>query len=133
MSQGSSVGELAREYFLGGKMAVLEDYPWIEAAERTREFIEQGVETIYEATFIYYKTETMEGKSSIKKVLPAICPELSYSDLEIGDGMTASNSFLELYSCEDEEVISTTRENLLNYCHLDTLAMVKVFEVLQKV
>jgi hypothetical protein len=81
----------------------------------------------------HYKTETMEGKSSIKKVLPAICPELSYSDLEIGDGMTASNSFLELYSCNDAEVISTTRENLLKYCHLDTLAMVKVFEVLQGV
>lgn len=81
----------------------------------------------------YYKTETMEGSASIKKVLPAVCPELSYSDLEIGDGMTASNSFLELYSCEDEEAINITRENLLKYCHLDTLAMVKVFEVLRGV
>ncbi len=81
----------------------------------------------------YYKTETMEGSASIKKVLPAICPELSYSDLEIGDGMTASNSFLELYSRSDEQYIATTRENLLKYCHLDTLAMVKVFEVLQGV
>jgi len=81
----------------------------------------------------YYKTETMEGSASIKKVLPAICPELSYSDLEIGNGMTASNSFLVLYSSSDEEYIATTRENLLKYCHLDTLAMVKVFEVLQKV
>ena len=45
----------------------------------------------------------------------------------------ASNSFLELYSCENEEIITTTRVNLLKYCHLDTLAMVKVFEVLQKV
>jgi hypothetical protein len=81
----------------------------------------------------YYRTETMEGRSSIKKVLPALIPEMSYDALEIGDGMTASNTFLELYSCDDEEYITTTRENLLKYCHLDTLAMVKVFEVLQKV
>ena len=56
MSQGTSVGELAREYFPGGKMAVLEDYPCLESAERTREFIAQGVETIYEATFIFDDT-----------------------------------------------------------------------------
>ena len=74
----------------------------------------------------------MEGKTSIKKVLPAICPELSSSNLE-GDGMTDSNSFLELYSCDDAEVISSTRENLLKYCHLNTLAMVRILEVLQKV
>lgn len=81
----------------------------------------------------YYRTETMEGKYSIKKVLPVLCPELSYDDLEIGDGMTASNSFLGLYFSDDTEYIMATRENLLKYCHQDTLAMVKVFEVLQNV
>lgn len=81
----------------------------------------------------YYRTETMEGSSSIKKVLPALCPELSYNDLEIGNGMVASNSFLDMYFCDDDTLIEKTRENLLKYCHLDTLAMVKIFEVLQKV
>jgi hypothetical protein len=75
----------------------------------------------------------MGGSSSIKKVLPALHPEFSYSDLEINNGMAASNSFLDLYSCEDEEVITKTRKNLLKYCHLDTLAMVKIFEVLERV
>lgn len=81
----------------------------------------------------YYRTETMGGSASIKKVLPALCPELSYDDLEIGDGMTASNSFLGLYFSDDIEYITATRDNLLKYCHQDTLAMVKVFDVLQKV
>lgn len=81
----------------------------------------------------YYRTETMEGSSSIKKVLPALCPELSYTELEIGNGMAASNAFLDLYYCEDENLKEKTRENLLKYCHLDTLAMVKILEVLQKV
>jgi hypothetical protein len=81
----------------------------------------------------HYKTETMEGKYSIKIVLPALIPEMSYNDLEIGGGMDARYAFMELYSCKDEEYITTTRENLLKYCHQDTLAMAKVFEVLQNV
>lgn len=107
------------------------DFP--EYADELQLIVDKLVDLIVPFRKKHYKTETMEGKSSIKKVLPAICPELSYSDLEIGDGMSASNSFLELYSCNDAEVISSTRENLLKYCHLDTLAMVKVFEVLQVV
>jgi hypothetical protein len=79
-----------------------------------------------------YRTETMEGSSSIKKVLPALCPEFSYDELEIGDGMTASNAFLDLYYCEDAAIIQQTRQHLLDYCHLDTLAMVKILEVLYK-
>lgn len=80
----------------------------------------------------YFRTETMRGSSSIKKVLPALSPEFSYAELEIGNGMAASNAFLDLYYCNDTEIITKTRENLLKYCHLDTLAMVKIFEVLQK-
>ena len=81
----------------------------------------------------FYRTETMGGSSSIKKVLPALHPEFSYAELAIGDGMTASNAFLDLYFCDDEEIITSTRENLLKYCHLDTLAMVKIFDVLEKI
>jgi hypothetical protein len=81
----------------------------------------------------YYRTETMMGSSSIKKVLPALCPEFSYNNLEISNGMEASNSFLDLYYCEDYEEIAKVRENLLKYCHLDTLAMVKIFEILENV
>jgi hypothetical protein len=81
----------------------------------------------------YYRTETMLGRYSIKIVLPAICPELSYDDLKYSDGMAASNAFLDLYYCNDAETIAKTREDLLKYCHLDTLAMVKIFEVLCEV
>jgi len=81
----------------------------------------------------HYRTESMEGRYSIKKVLPALCPELSYHDLEIGNGMDASNAYLELYYCEDKNYVNTTREHLIKYCHLDTLAMVKVLEVLEMV
>jgi len=81
----------------------------------------------------FYRTETMEGSSSIKKVLPALCPDLSYNELEIGNGMDASNAFLDLYYTNDEKYKENVRQNLLNYCHLDTLAMVKILEVLNNV
>lgn len=81
----------------------------------------------------YYRTESMEGSSSIKKVLPALYPKLSYHDLEIGEGMAASNAFLNLYSCDDQEYKNVTRYNLLKYCGLDTFAMVKILEVLSGV
>lgn len=50
---GTDVGTLAQSYFSGGILALEDDYPTAKTAERTRELMEQGVETIYEATFIH--------------------------------------------------------------------------------
>src|SRR3989339_743711 len=107
------------------------DFP--EYSKELQHINERLVDLIIPFRKKYYRTETMQGSSSIKKVLPALCPEFSYKELEIGNGMDASNSFHNLYYCEDKKVIEKTRDNLLKYCHLDTLAIVKIFEVLQKV
>ena len=80
---------------------------------------------------MYYLPE-MNGSYSIKEVLPALVPELSYDELEIGDGGSASLAFIEMmYNPEAD--IPLIRENLLKYCGLDTLGMVRIFEHLQKV
>jgi len=75
----------------------------------------------------------MHGSASIKKVLPAFVPELSYQDLEIQEGGTASRKYLETISSnmpqEDKNVVF---KNLKRYCGLDTMAMVKLLEVLYK-
>jgi len=110
---------------------MMRDFPQYSSALQS--IVDKLVDLIIPFKRKYYRTETMEGSSSIKKVLPALCPELSYNDLEISEGMTASNSFLDLYYCTDEEVIAKTRNDLLAYCHLDTLAMVKILEILKKV
>jgi hypothetical protein len=81
----------------------------------------------------HYRTEAMEGSYSIKKVLPAVSPELSYANLEISNGGDASNTFLKLYYCKDKEFTDTTRQHLLTYCGLDTLAMVKILDALEAV
>lgn len=42
----------------------------------------------------HYRPPEMQGSYSIKYVLPAVVLELSYSELEIGNGGDASSAFL---------------------------------------
>jgi hypothetical protein len=79
----------------------------------------------------YYKPE-MRGSYSIKKVLPALVPELSYGDLEIQEGGTASAVFSQMASGKFEGDVENTRKALLAYCHLDTFAMVKLYGKLKE-
>ncbi len=80
-----------------------------------------------------YYCKEMEGSYSIKKVLPAVCPndsELNYHNLDqIHNGSEAMTAFAQLPNHSPEE-IQTIRTNLLKYCCLDTLAMVKILEKL---
>ena len=79
----------------------------------------------------YYYTNDMQGSYSIKYVLPALVPDLSYEELEINEGSLASIAFESLYYETDMIKISETRKNLLEYCKLDTFAMVKILEKLE--
>ena len=81
----------------------------------------------------WYYTPEMKGSYSIKYVLPALVPELSYGDLEIKEGGTASNTFLSMVNGSFEGDIEKTRRHLLEYCKLDTFAMVKILDKLLQV
>ena len=74
----------------------------------------------------WYYHPTMNGSYSIKQVLPALVPELSYKDLEIGEGGTAMAAFEGLLKIGDMAEREKIRKQLLEYCGLDTLAMVKI-------
>jgi uncharacterized protein DUF2779 len=79
-----------------------------------------------------YKPEQM-GSYKIKNVLPAYVQELSYKDLEIGDGADASESYFRFVKgvlSEDEQ--NSLWPNLSEYCKLDTYAMVALIEALRK-
>lgn len=81
----------------------------------------------------YYYSEKLHGSFSIKYVLPAMCPndpELDYRSLEgIHKGDEAAAAFATLADHSPEE-IEEIRKNLLAYCRLDTLAMVKILDKL---
>ncbi len=74
----------------------------------------------------------MRGSYSIKEVLPALVPELSYAGLKIADGMAAMQAYHEMCALDDPVALAEVRRGLLAYCRLDTLAMVKILETLQE-
>lgn len=75
----------------------------------------------------------MNGSASLKSVLPALLPHLGYDDLEIGEGGTASRAYLKLMNETDPAVVAQTRKALLDYCKLDTWAMVELWRWLRGV
>lgn len=81
----------------------------------------------------HYRLPQMKGRYTIKLVLPALVPELSYDELQIGNGADASAAFYNLQHVNDKKEILQTRIALLEYCKLDTLAMVKILEKLDKI
>lgn len=77
-----------------------------------------------------YQDMHFKGSASIKKVLPVLCPELTYKTLGIQEGLTASRSW-------KEAIVDGTRDdkdeilaNLREYCGLDTYAMVAIYKQL---
>ncbi len=73
------------------------------------------------------------GSFSIKKVLPALVPELSYDGLEIKDGDTAAVEYLRMHAPGTVDAESKKiAQNLLTYCKLDTLAMVELYRALSE-
>jgi len=71
------------------------------------------------------------GSFSIKAVLPALVPEMSYDGLRIQDGMHASVAYSEMAESETEPSRKAEiRKSLLKYCEMDTKAMVRLFETL---
>ncbi|QYK53463.1 MAG: DUF2779 domain-containing protein [Fimbriimonadaceae bacterium] len=83
----------------------------------------------------YFKQQVyhpaFRGKSSIKVVLPIMVPGLSYDDLEVKGGGVAEMSYiLARQGVLQGDELAKRRKALLEYCKRDTLAMVKLYEVL---
>jgi len=79
----------------------------------------------------YYYAPEMKGSYSIKAVLPALVPDLSYDKIEINEGGLASIAYESLQTETDLMFIAEIKQQLLEYCKLDTLAMVKILEKLE--
>jgi hypothetical protein len=71
------------------------------------------------------------GRTSIKNVLPVMVPSLGYDDLEIGDGGLAQAGWVSMIESEGLEK-KRLRSALLEYCMMDTMAMVKIYCELKK-
>jgi hypothetical protein len=79
----------------------------------------------------YYHYQ-LNGYYSLKSVLPLLVPEMSYDNLGIRDGGMAMNAYFTMNQSNDQTEIERIRRDLLEYCKLDTLAMVKILEKLRE-
>ena len=88
------------------------------------------LEDIFKKYYIDYR---FNGSTSIKNILPILCPNLSYSNLEINNGTIALDTWGRMVFDDNfNEDINLTRKNLLSYCELDTKAMVEIYFKLKK-
>lgn len=80
-----------------------------------------------------YVHDDFRGSYSIKNVLPVFCPELSYEDLNISNGTEAVVQYENLIFGNASESEKEAGFNaLLEYCKLDTWAMLRIFQELEQ-
>ena len=77
----------------------------------------------------HYYHPSQQGSWSIKAVLPALCPDLNYDNLDgVQNGGMAMDAFLEALAPETSAARKAEIESqLLAYCALDTYAMVRLW------
>jgi hypothetical protein len=80
----------------------------------------------------YYIDPAFKGSNSIKAVLPVICPDLSYSALEVDNGQDAQAAWARLISTPHLAEKTKLADALRAYCGLDTMAMVRLFQFLRE-
>jgi hypothetical protein len=75
----------------------------------------------------HYYHPAIGGSYSIKSVLPAVVPDLSYDDLEIGDGAVAAREYVRMvFEVTDWVERQRIADALRAYCARDTLGMVEL-------
>lgn len=110
-----------------------------EIAERipeAKEFMDSVNARLYDLMDVFkkqfYVHKNFRGSTSIKKILPVLAPELSYKNLAIKEGGTASESWNKITTTK----ISKTEKNkiikdLKTYCGLDSYAMYAIWRTLE--
>lgn len=86
----------------------------------------------------WYYDAAFNGSYSIKVVLPTLFPddpELNYHNLceDVQNGQMAMEIYASLAKMTDKEEIERLRRALLDYCKLDTYAMVRIWEFLKEI
>ena len=103
-----------------------------------KEFLRDLNNRIYDLMNIFEKQmyihSKFKGKTSIKKVLPVLVPELSYQELEIREGTAAASKWFSmtydhLTSIEKQKIAHSLRM----YCGLDTYAMYAIWKHLMHI
>jgi len=95
-----------------------------DACERTLD-----LEDIFKAGYVDI---AFKGSTSIKKVLPVLASDLDYADMAVANGTDAMNAWIKLVEMALSKERDQLRADMLEYCKLDTYAMVRIFEEMER-
>ncbi|HEV7993526.1 MAG TPA: DUF2779 domain-containing protein [Gemmatimonadaceae bacterium] len=120
-------------YFSSFEKACLERLAaWVPARERELLEIRDRIVDLLPIVREHVYDPAFGGSFSIKRVLPALVPHMSYAGLTISKGDVAA---AELYRVMFERMEESEREYvsdaLLEYCRMDTAAMVELHRALE--
>jgi hypothetical protein len=111
-------------YETGVLNSLIEHFP--QYADKLQAIIDRFIDLYAIIRRSYYHPK-FYGSFSLKCVLPALVPDMSYDRLSIQDGMQASLEYLRMIgSSTPEDEKARIRSDLLTYCGQDTLAMVQI-------
>lgn len=111
-------------YEKGSLKALAQTFPVLEGQ------INAVLERLFDLEQVFksgYQHPGFAGRTSIKKLPPVMVPEFSYKELALNNGDDALGVFgLMRVGAIDTALMPTHRTRLLEYCRLDTCAMVRV-------
>ena len=80
----------------------------------------------------HYSDYRFKGSNGLKSVLPIVVPGMGYFNLDVQEGSQAQLAWDRMISEKDEKKKGELIKHLLEYCRLDTLAMVEIHKMLMK-
>jgi hypothetical protein len=103
-----------------------------------KEFLENINDRLFDLMDVFNKTLYIDpaflGSASLKNVLPVLAPDLSYQALTVSNGEMAMLAWRDLIDPEFPEADKAKlHEDMLEYCKLDTFAMVEILKKIQEI
>ena len=80
----------------------------------------------------YYSDYRFKGSNGLKSVLPVVVSGMDYSNLDVQEGSQAQVVWKQMIDLPDGDEKNTLIQQLLEYCRLDTLAMVEIHKMVMK-
>lgn len=98
----------------------------LENKQRLRNIAERlwDMEPVFIDNYVDYR---FKGSSSLKSVIKALVPELSYDDLAVKDGEQVMAVWNQMLVDENPATKEQAYDNIKAYCERDTLAMVEIY------
>jgi len=103
-----------------------------------KEFLDDINDRLFDLMDIFSKSHYVDpaflGSASLKNILPVLAPDLSYQALTVSNGEMAMLAWRDLIDPEFPEADKLQlNKDMLEYCKLDTFAMVEILKKIQEI